>query len=648
MSLLFGALAFKAYGIQITDAKRYRELARRQHLSTLEIPTPRGAIFDSKGRELAVTADTHSAFASPREISDLNGTAETLAELLDLDVRVLEARLSSRRHFVWIKRRLSTEEARAIRDVDLPGVELMPEPRRYYPSKSLAATVLGFANIDGKGLDGIELAMDDLLAGRRTKMTALRDARGNVMLADGVGRFQPGASITLTIDSSVQFIAERALAEAVETHSAKAGSALVLDVNSAEVLALANWPTFDPNSPGDAGRNKARNRAVTDVYEIGSVMKIFLVAAALEAGVVRPDTVIDVERGRYRVGRKVIRDSHDDRELDIGGIVKRSSNVGAVKIAQRLGPEALHAAILRYGFGQVTGLEVPGERTGVVRPTKRWGKIGLATLAFGYGMTATAIQVAAGVAAVANGGMYHEPRLVKRVNDADGALLYEHRPLGRRIISEETTRQLLPMLASVFERGKYGGTARKLTVPGFRAGGKTGTAHKVDPRTGKYGDDLYLSSFVGVAPIDDPRIVVLVVVDEPSGKEYYGAKVAGPAFARITSESLRYLGVPASEEMESLPTAEAVEVDAEGDGAAADTPGAEALSAVLFGHIDDENAVSIPDFRGLGLARALDLAREQNLTLEIEGSGRVITQVPLPGLATSPARCKLVFSQGAP
>jgi cell division protein FtsI (penicillin-binding protein 3) len=492
--------------------------------------------------------------------------------------------------------------------------------------------------------------MDALLAGRRARMPALRDAHGNVMLSGGAGRFRPGASITLTIDSAVQFVAERALAEAIVKHRAKAGTALVLDVATSEVLAMANWPTFDPNAPSQATKKKARNRAVTDAFELGSVMKIFTVAAALEAGVVRPDTIIDVERGRFRVGRKVIRDSHHDWELDVGGIIKRSSNVGAVKIARRLGAELLHAALLRYGFGSPTGIELPGERAGVVRDPKRWGQIGLATISFGYGVTTTPLQVAAGFAAVGNDGMYHEPRIIKRVNDADGTLLFEHEPSGRRIMSVETARQMQAMLASVFDKGKRGGTARSVEVVGFRVGGKTGTAHKVDPATRKYSEDLYLSSFAGLAPIDDPRIAVLVVIDEPRGKDHYGALVAGPAFARITSETLRYLGVPPSgpPPEEAAPeqahaASDTSQVDEGPSGSAAETPGAAALSAPLNTDPDDENAIPIPDFRGLGVAKALDLARELGLAVEIGGSGRAIAQVPQPGFAIAPVTIRIEF-----
>ncbi len=650
--IAFGAMAYKAYGIQVTGVDHYRNLARRQHLHKLEIPAPRGFIYDAKGRELAVTADVDSVFASPVDVTDVTGTAEALAEVLDLDVRVLEERLSAHRHFVWIKRRVAPSEAQAVRDLDLPGIELMTEPRRFYPGKTLAATVLGFSGIDGNGLEGIEKAVDELLVGRKAKLPALRDATGKLMLAegDGEGEAQPGASITLTIDRSIQFIAERALEQAITTHEAKAGTILVLDVATSEVLAMANWPTFDPNHPASADP-QARNRAVTDSYEIGSAMKLFTVSAALEAGVITPSTVIDVERGRMRVARKVIRDSYDDRELDIGGIIKRSSNVGAAKIAMMLGPERLHDALLHFGFGAATGIELPGEQSGLVRDPDRWGRIGLATIAYGYGMTSTPLQMAAGVAALGDHGIYHEPRLIKRAVAADGTVLYQHHPVGRRIMSAKTASEILPMMASVFEKGKQHGTAHHVEVPGYDVGGKTSTAHKVDPKTHLYGAHLYLSSFVGLAPLHAPRIAVVVVIDEPHGKAYYGAQVAGPAFAQVVSETLRYLGEPTTKPDQpagkAKPDRDRPE-EAPTDQDQQDEP--EDLSTAAFQ--DREDTVVVPDFTGLSVARALDVARDLGLSVEVTGSGVALEQTPPPGLAARSAPCRITFghapSRGAP
>jgi cell division protein FtsI (penicillin-binding protein 3) len=651
LTALFVGIAYKAYGVQVADAEHYQELARRQHLRTVEVPAPRGVIYDATGAELAVTADVDSVFANPREIVDVVGTAEHLAKLLDLDVRVVEAKLSSNRYFVWLERHVSAGEAQAIRDAKLPGIALSQEPRRYYPFRSLAGPLLGFADLDGKGLDGLELSMDELLAGKRAKRAALRDARGRIMLrADqDAPRAAGAASITLTIDRFVQFASERALAAAIDENHAEAGAVVVLDVHSGAVLAMASWPTYDPNdAEGRAkARRGARNRAITDVYEIGSVMKVFTVAAALDVGAVEPDDVIDVEHGRFKIGRKVIRDTYRDWELTVGGVLKRSSNVGAAKIARKLGKERLHEALQRYGFGAKTSIELPGERAGVLHPPDRWGEIGLATISFGYGMTATPLQVASALAAVGNGGTLYEPRMIKQVVDGSGSVVYRHDPQGRRIIKPETAEALLPMLASVFEKGKKGGTARSVEVDGFRAGGKTGTAHKLDPETRKYSKDMYLSSFIGLAPIENPRIAVVVLIDEPRGEHHYGSKVAGPVFARVVSETLRYLGVPG--EMPAQQPEAGSPADAAGDTAVETAIGeSEVPREEPTADIADDGQILVPRFTGLGMARALDLARERGLPVEVEGSGRVVEQFPPPGPADGAVVVRIVLSSTAP
>jgi cell division protein FtsI (penicillin-binding protein 3) len=644
LGLALVAIGFKAYGIQVEDSDRYRRMAARQHLRTLEIPAPRGVLYDTRGRELAVTAFTDSVFASPHTVRDVTGTAEKLAAVLGQDLRALEDKLAQQRHFVWIERHVAPHQARAIEALKLPGVELTQEPRRYYPNRTLAGPLIGFANIDQVGLEGIERSMNDLLEGQKGELDALRDARGRVMLSDTDAGEVPGASVYLTVDRSVQFISEQVLADTLKTHEAKAGVAVVLEIGTGRVLAMASLPTYDPNRPAGAARRHARNRAITDAFEIGSPMKVFTMAAALEAGAVEPGQVFDVEKGRYRVGRKWIRDSHHDQELDLTGIIKRSSNVGAVKVAQALGADGLHDALDRYGFSHETEIELPGERTGLLRPTKRWGQIGLATASFGYGFTVTPLQVVAGFAAVAQRGIYYPPRLIRQVVDADGKVVYEHRPVGRRIIREDVAELLMPMIGAVFEKGRHGGTARHIDVVGYTAGGKTGTAHKVDPATGRYSDEMYLSSFVGVAPLDRPRIAVIVVIDEPRGDEYYGAKVAGPAFAEIVSETLRYLGVP-----ENAPRADA---DDKGDGSDGGDepaepleigPGADALTEAVLARDD---GVRAPDFRGMGMAEVLETARDAGIEVEVVGSGRAVSQTPEPGAPAKGATCRVRFAPG--
>ena len=650
LTLLLGAIAYRAWGLQIREGDHYRALAHRQHTATVEVPAPRGAIYDATGAELAVTADIDSVYANPREIVDLLGAAETLSRLLEVDARELEARLASPRYFVWVKRHVSAEEAQAVREAKLPGVYLTPEPRRFYPGRQLAGPVLGFAGIDGRGLDGLELTMNDLLAGQRAKAAALRDAAGRVMLPDPEAVPRPGAQVVLTLHRYIQLAAERALERAMTEFDARAGVVVVLDVQNGEVLALASWPTYDPNRPGRDREEGARNRAVTDVYEIGSIMKVFTVAAALEAGVVTPETTFDIEGGRILVGRHPIRDTYKDDTLTTGGVLKRSSNVGVVKIVRRLGKERLHDALIRFGFGKKTEVELPGEQPGLVRPHERWGEIALATASFGYGMSATPLQVAAAFAAVANGGVYHEPRVVREVRAPDGAVLYRRESEGRRVLSEETALALRPMLGSVFDKGRDGGTARYLELDGFTAGGKTGTAHKVDPATGRYGDKLYLASFAGFAPLEDPRVMTLVLIDEPRGEKYFGGIVAGPVWLEVMTATMKYMGLASGAPGEDGAKVAAaggeiggeLEVVPVGEGGqAADDPGSVSGTGTGTG---TGTGFEMPEFVGKGVPEVLSLARARGIRVELVGSGRAVQQFPPPGASSRTAECRIVFS----
>jgi len=652
VAVLFAGLGYTAWGLQVRRNEHFRDAAEKQHLSSVELPAPRGVIRDRVGRELAVTADAASVYANPRKVEGVASTAETLGALLGQDVRELEEKLSSARHFVWLKRHVTDDVAKKIEEAKLEGIYITAEPRRYYPGQTLAGPILGFANIDGAGIEGTELAMDELLRGHKAKRSALRDATGKLMLTEDGGDIEPrpGATVVLTIDRYVQFVAERALERAVTEHKAKAGSVVVLDVETAEVLAMANWPSYDPNSP--AGREKARNRVITDAFEMGSVMKVFTVSGALERGAVKPTDTFDIEKGRLRIGRKLIRDSYHDDILDVGGVLKRSSNVGTIKIARKLGKTGLYETLQTFGFGRTTGIELPGERGGLMHPTSRWGEIGLAAVSYGYMTMVTPMQVAAGYAAIGNGGMYNEPRVIKEVLDpATGEQIYHHELEPRRVLSKRTTEIVLPMLGKVFEKGKDGGTARSVEIDGYHAGGKTGTSHKIDPATKKYADHLYLSTFAGLAPIENPKIAVVVLIDEPGGEEYYGAKVAGPAFAEVVAETLRYLGVPADEsqggsdddgdvtEERGLPLSDVGDGEANAELATGPTePPAEPVVPPAPG------SIPIPDFRGLTVTQALDVARRHRLPVVIEGSGRAVEQSPLPGYAGAGSECRIVFA----
>lgn len=541
-------VAWRAWALQVGEGERYRALAARQHESTVEIPAPRGDIVDVRGRPLAVSADADSIWANPREIRDVTDTADKLAALIDGNAAALEAKLGGDRRFVWLARHVKPALAREIRDARLPGIEVGREPRRWYPERAIGGLVIGRSDIDGKGVDGIELAMNAQLIGQRGEGLALRDVRGKRMFADGLERPQPGATVQLSLDSTIQAIADAAIADAVRTSKARSGVVVAIDIATGRVTAMASAPSSDPNVPGagePGGKSEpARNRPVTDAYEAGSVMKIFSIAAALDDGTVAPDTEFDLGGGQLVVGHsKPITDIHHDPYLTVAGIIKRSSNVGAAKIALRFGSAKLYAALRRFGFGARTGIELPGETPGMLRDGARWRDRDLASIAYGYGLAVTPLQIAAGLAVFGNHGRYRAPRIVERVIDGDGTVLYEASEAERQVVSERTASQMAAMMASVFEGGKLNGTASSIVVPGFRCAGKTGTAHKYDAETHSY-SDRHLGSFAGLAPADHPRLAIVVLVDEPSEGDYFGASVAGPVFARVASEALRYLGVP--------------------------------------------------------------------------------------------------------
>lgn len=645
-------VAYKAWALQVDDGARYRSIAARQHAMRVEIPAPRGEVVDTHGRPLAVTADADSVWANPREVRDVATTAEKLAKLIDGSPGVLEAKLAGNRSFVWIDRHVTPQVAASIRKAKLPGIEVAQEPRRWYPGKAIAGPVIGRADIDGNGLDGIELSMNHVLMGKHSAVTALRDARGRKMLAGGLAPSETGNTVELTLDRSIQAITDEALASAVATHKAKNGVAVVLDVQTSRVLAMSSYPTYDPNTGGDHG---ARNRPVTDVYEAGSVMKIFTVAAALEEGLTTPSSGHAIGAS-FKVGPKAVRDTHVYPYLTTSEIIKVSSNIGATKLALRIGRERLHSYLQLFGFGAKTGIELPGEQTGKLRDGSTWREVELATISYGYGLTISPLQLAAGVAAIGNDGLYTEPRIVEEVRDADGNVKYRGEGKQRRMVSAKVARQMREMLATVFDKGvgehPINGTMSGVVVPGFKCGGKTGTAYKYDHTIRSYSTNRYLGSFVGLAPIDQPRLAIAVLIDEPNGEHHYGGKIAGPAFAQIASESLRYLGVPGDA---------IVPVDAQGrpivSPPAKQVAAKPAKPAPLPPATDEPVApvieeappgsIVIPDFTGMGVGRALDEARKLRLELDVRGTGQVIAQEPAPGPVSGAVRIKLRFSDDA-
>jgi cell division protein FtsI (penicillin-binding protein 3) len=632
-------VAVRAVQLQVVERERLSEEARDQHVRQLVLRPRRGAITDRAGVLLAGSADAESVFADP-EILARSGKAaravSRLAAALRIDARALQRRLANGTRFAWVKRRVSPAEAAAVRKLDLAGVGVIPETRRYYPQGAVAAPVLGFVGDDGEGLEGVERGLDDVLRGEPARVPSLRDGAGQLALHDapGTGR-REGARVELTLDQGLQLATERALAAAVSGSRALAGVAVVLDPSTGEVLAMAGHPSFNPNAPQPG--QPMRNRAVTDTFEPGSTMKAFTVAGALDAGTLRPKDPVDCGNGSWAVGGHVVHDHHPMGWTGASRVLAVSSNVGAAKIGTRLGRAGLHAALQAFGFGERTGIGLPGESRGQL-PLPR-SDIALATQSFGHGLTATALQVTNAMAAIANGGTLLSPWLVRRVVDpATGEVLEEGRPHPvRRAVSREAAATLSRWLVGAIEDPE--GTGRRARLDGWRAAGKTGTARKVDPVSGGYSTDRHLSSFVGFAPAEAPRIVVGVFLDEPRADQQHGGEVAAPAFREIASYALKMMGVPPTSPV-------AAETAAAGEPAAAGPapPPPPAVEAAPAGG-REPGGVAVPALEGLSARAALRRLESLDLAADLEGSGRVTRQHPAPGrLVERGARVRLTLS----
>jgi cell division protein FtsI (penicillin-binding protein 3) len=631
--LVFGGLFFavgkRAFTLQVGESERLRTMAEEQYLREVELPSRRGRILDRNGAELASTADVDSIYCNPRRFSDAREASRKLAHVLDLDRHELEKKLSQRRFFAWVKRKVTPDEVAAVKALALPGIAFAREPRRFYPNRTLAATVMGLAGSDGRGLDGVELALDKQLRGTTSSVVGIRDALGRELAIDATTDAASGAGsdAVLTIDRYLTFVTERAIADGAARTHAKAVVSVVMDPGSGEILAMASVPSYNPNDPGAVAESGARNRAITDAYEPGSTMKTFTIASALDAGVVRADDRFDCLMGKMMVGKYSIHDTHPHGVLTAAEVFKFSSNIGATKIARRLGREGLWEALGRFGFGRPTGVGLPGERAGVVRPVEKWGDIGFANVSFGQGLTVTPLQMVAGVSAIAAGGVYHAPRIVSRIVQPDGSVETPTLAEDRRVMSESAARTMLGIMRGVTEKG---GTAQQAALDGYLVGGKTGTAQKVS--NGHYDPDKWVSSFVGVVPADAPRLVIIVIVDEPQGG-HLGGVVAAPIFKEIAEPALRYLHVAPSTELLA-----AVKTPAPGSGsgsrsdAAAATPARAAAAAV---EADDAPAVEgsapeLPVYADAdGPGDDPNLAEQWNAVAGAEG-GRTVEGPPAP------------------
>jgi cell division protein FtsI (penicillin-binding protein 3) len=535
--LLLGA---RAAHLSLVD-QRGHDLAPRQAFTVLRLAPARGAITDRSGAELALTVPAPSVYAVPKQVNDARAAAHALAPLLGMSASALEARLSLGGGFVYLARWISAKQAKAVEALALPGVGLISEPRRTYPQGALAGRLIGFANIDGAGVRGIEQAHDAWLAGHAETIAVQRDAHGRLLAYAGHDpRRSAGNDVALTLDAVLQADAEAALADTLVATGAKGGFLIALDPASGDVLALAEAPAFDPNQFRRASYAGTRQRVFTDAFEPGSTFKTFLVAAALERGAIRASDQFDCENGRWRVPGKTLRDTHEYGVLDVAAVLQVSSNICSAKIGYALGAESHYGMLRALGFGASTGSGFPDESPGLLRSWQKWRPVDHATVSFGQGVSVTPMQLAAATAALANGGILRAPRLVLARRTPGGVWEPEPPSEGRRVLREEVAASVRAMLAGVVH---VGGTAVRASLDGVLAGGKTGTAQPLDPVTHRYRSDRYIGWFIGLAPIDAPRIAIVAMVDEPRGVAHTGGSTAAPLFARAAAAALARQGV---------------------------------------------------------------------------------------------------------
>jgi cell division protein FtsI (penicillin-binding protein 3) len=526
--------------LQVVQYNFFLNLASRQRGRIIDVDPRRGTIYDRNGIELAMSIDVDSVFAVPSEIPDQESTAQILADVLHIDGQELLAHLRSQKNFAWVKRKIDAESSERVRELGLRGIYFRKEPKRFYPKRDLAAQVIGYVGTDDEGLGGLELVYDDDLRGIPGREIISVDARRK-----WYGRVErqpdPGQNLVLTIDGTVQYIVEKELEQAMQETKAESGTVIVQNPRTGEILALANRPTFNPNVFYSVDKEALKDRAVSDVYEPGSVFKTVTYSAAIEQGVVKPEDMVDCQGGAITIFGMTIHDAHKMGVMTIAEAYAHSSDVAAVKTGMKLGDVRFDGYIRAYGFGSQTGIELPGESRGLKKPLNRWSKVSIGAMSMGQEIGVTAVQVVSMVSTIANDGVYTPPRIVagELPPNAGPKPVVFHSPQQHRVISTMTAAQMKKMMEAVV----LDGTARRAILDGYTIGGKTGTAQKVDPKTGAYSKTKYVASFVGFAPVNNPAITIAVILDSAQGL-HQGGQVSAPVFKRIAQQVLEYMHVP--------------------------------------------------------------------------------------------------------
>jgi len=637
--------------LQISRHDDLTSRARNQQLGTIDTSPSRGQLLDRQGRELARSIDTQSFFADPSEVENIDVTAERMATALNVERPELARRLyeaqNSKKKFVWIARHIDAEIGSKLEALELAGIYSRNEPKRFYPNDSLAAHVLGFVGTDEIGLSGIEQYYNEKIRGEGGKVYFEKDRLKRAFESYEVYP-RPGQTVVLTIDQTIQYRTEKALNAAVKQAHAKSGTAIVIDPHTGEILALANAPAFDPNKPPENSKYGRANGALQNIYEPGSTFKIVAYSAAIEKGLVRPEDKIDCQMGQITVAGRLIHDHHPFGLLTVADALAQSSNVGAIKLGLLVGNESMYTFIKLLGFGARTGIDLPGESPGIVRPVNRWQPASIGSIAMGQEVGVTPVQMAAAYGVLANGGTWVKPHLVREMRAPDGTVLFQAKPEARPALKSETAAALRGMMEGVTLHG----TARKAQLDGYSAAGKTGTAQKIDPKTHAYSATKYIGSFVGFAPVNNPAVVIIVVIDEPRGA-YHGGDVAAPVFRQIAEDILPELSVtpdiqikdePALIARLATPSPELLQRQAEMREQRESTLpkvtvqnfGGPVSEVVFIPAVD--RAALMPDLRGQSVRDALRVCAQIGLRLEAQGDGRALRQSPEPGSEVTPGQ----------
>jgi cell division protein FtsI (penicillin-binding protein 3) len=624
-----GINLFRAYKLQVLDGKKLNALAISGYKAVVKLPPKRGTIYDRDGHELAASIEVGSIYANPRLIEDKKMTADHLALVLDEPGKNILALLNKESPFVWIKRRVRPEKIDKLKSINLKGVGFTTETRRYYPGKDIAGQLLGFVGNDNQGLEGIEKYYDQVLKGPDETLIQMRDAVGRPFyMSQPEGDGQDMRNITLTINKDIQYKAQNALEAEIKATSAKGGQCLIMKPDTGEILAMAVYPSFNPNIFNNFNFSDWRNRIVTDCFEPGSTIKAFLLSVALENQVVTPETTFYCENGEYHYGGHIIHDTHKHGTLSVSDIVTLSSNIGAIKIGQKVGYERFYKNLKNFGFGEKEGIDLTGERNGTIRAPQVAREIDQANAFFGHGMSVTSLQLATAMCSIANGGKLMRPYLVKEMTDQTGKVVVQNQPVTvRRVLSEDTTRRVKKVLENVVSEK---GTAAKAAITGYSVAGKTGTSQKIDERTGGYSHEKYVSVFVGFVPVNNPEMVILVMIDEPKGTGY-GGLVAAPVFSEVGKWSLNNMRINPDLKVDPPDMVQEARTNIPEP---ASQPNAVRMAipedAVPEGP-DTASVPLIPDFSGKTMREVLQKGGSLGLNVIIDGTGKAVMQSPAAG-----------------